>query len=91
MTRQKTRIAKLAMAVSLVSVLPALGETAPADVVYDEGAVAASLSDAPGNADEGMKVMTTAALGQLRGLPRDRDDAECPVPRQYRAAAGWGG
>jgi sulfur-oxidizing protein SoxX len=67
MTRQKTRfmprIAVLVAATSLASVLPALAETAPKDVAYEEGAVAASLTGTPGNAEEGMKVMTTAALG----------------------------
>lgn len=38
-------------------------ETLPADVGYDEGAVAQSLSGQPGDATAGAKIMTTAALG----------------------------
>ncbi|MEZ5911441.1 MAG: sulfur oxidation c-type cytochrome SoxX [Paracoccaceae bacterium] len=41
----------------------ALAETAPADVQYDSGAVAMSISDAAGNIDEGKKVMSTRSLG----------------------------
>ena len=63
MTRHKTRISMLAAAASLASVLPAHGETAPHDVAYQEGAVAVSLTGTPGNVEEGIKVMTTASLG----------------------------
>lgn len=41
----------------------AVAETAPGDVQYVDGAVEASLSGAPGSAEEGMKVMTTRGLG----------------------------
>ena len=51
-------------AISLVFAASSAGaETAPADVTFSDGAVEASLSGAPGNADEGMKVMTTRGLG----------------------------
>lgn len=41
----------------------ALAETAPADVAYEEGAVAQSLTGTPGNPEEGAKVMANRALG----------------------------
>lgn len=41
----------------------ALAETAPADVAFEEGAVAQSLTGAPGNPEEGAKVMANRALG----------------------------
>jgi sulfur-oxidizing protein SoxX len=53
----------LAGAVALCTALPAASETAPKDVVYEEGAVAASLSGAAGDAENGAKVMTTNAKG----------------------------
>jgi sulfur-oxidizing protein SoxX len=58
-----TRHALLAGAFVALAALPAASETAPNDVVYSEGAVAASLSGAPGDAENGAKVMTTAAKG----------------------------
>jgi L-cysteine S-thiosulfotransferase len=58
-----TRHVLLAAAACIVSALPAISETAPKDVVYEEGAVAASLSGSAGNPDEGVKIMTTNALG----------------------------
>lgn len=39
----------------------ALAETAPTAVVYEDGAVAASLSGAPGNPEEGAKIMNKGA------------------------------
>lgn len=39
------------------------GDTAPGDVNYAEGAVAQSLTGAPGDAAEGAKVMSNRALG----------------------------
>jgi len=65
----------LASAVALAAATPAVCETAPKDVTYAEGAVEASLSGAPGNPEEGVKVMTTNALGncvachQIAALP----------------------
>lgn len=41
----------------------AAGEVAAGDVQYQDGAVAASLSGAAGDADAGKKVMTTRGLG----------------------------
>lgn len=43
--------------------MPAASETAPKDVVYEEGAAATSLTGVPGNAEEGAKVMSTRSLG----------------------------
>lgn len=44
--------------------LPAMAEVAPGDVVWEQdGSVAQSLTGAPGNPEEGAKVMTTNALG----------------------------
>lgn len=58
-----TRHVILAAAFTALAALPAASETAPSDVVYEEGAVAASLTGTPGNPEEGAKVMTTNALG----------------------------
>lgn len=57
------RHALLAGCVAVVAALPAASETAPKEVVYAEGAIAASLTGAPGDAANGAKVMTTAAKG----------------------------
>lgn len=59
MTRQHWFVLAMAMVVAS----PAGSETAPSAVAYQEGAIAASLTGAPGDAANGKKVMTTAALG----------------------------
>jgi sulfur-oxidizing protein SoxX len=59
MTRQHWFVLVAALAIAS----PAASETAPSAVAYQEGAIAASLSGAPGDAANGKKVMTTAALG----------------------------
>lgn len=70
-----TRRPWLAAVVVLSAATPALSQTEPKDVVYDEGAIEASLSGTPGNPEEGAQVMTTAALGncvachQIDALP----------------------
>lgn len=53
---------------TLVASLAATGAfaaepVAPSDVVYEYGAVAASLTGVPGNAEEGLKTFTSRALG----------------------------
>ncbi|WP_233352164.1 sulfur oxidation c-type cytochrome SoxX [Pseudogemmobacter humi] len=59
---------------------PAICETAPKDVSFAEGAVEASLTGVPGDPANGVKVMTTNALGncvachQIGALP----DVEFP-------------
>lgn len=58
-----TRRLWLASAVAFAAATPALSEMAPKEVAYVEGAVEASLTGTPGNPDEGVKVMTTNALG----------------------------
>ena len=70
-----TRRSLLAAVVALSTAAPAVSETAPGSVAFVDGAVEASLSGAPGNPDEGVKVMTTNALGncvachQIAALP----------------------
>lgn len=59
MTHQLWLAAALVAAVAL----PASAETGPKDVVFEEGAVAQSLTGVPGDAAEGAKVMSTNALG----------------------------
>ena len=59
MTRQHW----LVTAVALSLATPAFAETAPKDVVYDAGKVEASLTGTPGDPANGIKVMTTNALG----------------------------
>jgi len=51
----------LAMAALLAG--PAASETAPSAVTFEDGAIVASLTGTPGDAANGKKVMTTAALG----------------------------
>jgi L-cysteine S-thiosulfotransferase len=58
-----TRQLILASLVALYAATPAVSETAPKDVNYVDGAVAASLSGAPGNAESGAKVMASRAQG----------------------------
>ncbi|MFN6951336.1 MAG: sulfur oxidation c-type cytochrome SoxX [Albidovulum sp.] len=57
------RTTVLGLVLSAVAITPATAETAPGDVVYEEGAVAASLTGAPGDPENGAKVMTTNAKG----------------------------
>lgn len=57
------RHALLAGCVATIAAFPAASETAPKDVAFAEGAIATSLSGAPGDAENGAKVMTTAAKG----------------------------
>ncbi|MCB6179295.1 sulfur oxidation c-type cytochrome SoxX [Rhodobacter sp. Har01] len=53
----------LAAAVALCAASPAVCEIAPKDLSFVEGAIEASLTGTPGNPEEGVKVMTTNALG----------------------------
>ena len=61
------------MALALAT--PAIAETGPKDVVYDDGAIETSLTGVAGSAENGVKVMTTASLGncvachQIGALP----------------------
>lgn len=64
-----------ATAMAMAIATPAICETAPKDVAFAEGAVEASLTGVPGDAANGVKVMTTNALGncvachQIAALP----------------------
>lgn len=58
-----TRQLCLVTAVTLSLATPALAETAPKDVAFSDGKVEASLTGTPGDPANGIKVMTTAALG----------------------------
>lgn len=58
-----SRQLRLALAMVCTIAAPAWAETAPTDVVFDDGAVPQSLTGTPGDADEGVRVMTTNALG----------------------------
>jgi L-cysteine S-thiosulfotransferase len=53
----------LGLALATLAALPATAQTAPADVVFNEGAIEASLTGAPGDPAEGAKVMGNRALG----------------------------
>lgn len=72
MTRHVIAIAAVAAAIGTV----AFAETAPEAVVFDGGAIAESLSGAPGNPEEGVKVISTRSLGncvachQISALPK---------------------
>ena len=58
-----TRHALLAGAFVALAALPAASETAPSEVAFVDGAVAASLTGVAGDPENGAKVMTTAAKG----------------------------
>lgn len=58
-----TRQLWLASVVALSAATPGFGETAPKDLQFVDGALEASLSGTPGDPVAGVKVMTTAALG----------------------------
>lgn len=58
-----TRQALLAGFMTAMVALPAVGETAPNDVAYTEGAIGVSLTGIAGDAVNGAKVMTTASKG----------------------------
>jgi L-cysteine S-thiosulfotransferase len=53
----------LVAAMSLSLATPALTETAPNELAFIEGRVETSLTGTPGDSSNGIKVMTTAALG----------------------------
>lgn len=53
----------LALAMTCAFAAPGLSDTAPGEVIFDDGAIAESLSGAAGNPDEGVRIMTTNALG----------------------------
>lgn len=58
------KLSTLTLAASLVASGAFAAEpVAPADVVYTDGAVEASLSGAPGNPEEGQKSFTSRAIG----------------------------
>lgn len=61
MTLARTFVA--ASAVLFLGSMAFAAETAPADVKFADNAVAASLSSAPGNAEEGAKVFASRKLG----------------------------
>lgn len=62
MTRKAVTVASAALALAALAA-PALAEVAPADIAWSEGAIAESLTGTPGDAESGMKIMTTNALG----------------------------
>ncbi len=53
----------LGLTLATLAALPAAAQTAPADVVFNEGAIETSLTGAPGDAAEGAKVMASRAMG----------------------------
>lgn len=84
----------LAIAMLCASAAPGLTETAPAEVEFTDGAVETSLTGAAGNPEEGVRIMTTNALGncvachQIAALP----DVEFPgtiAPALDGAADRW--
>lgn len=58
-----TRQLCLAAAMSIALVTPAVPETLPGEVAFSDGKIDASLTGAPGDPQNGIKVMTTASLG----------------------------
>lgn len=57
------RISRIAAFVALAPVAAFAQEVAPADVVFEDGAIAASLTGAPGNPEAGAEVISSRALG----------------------------
>jgi L-cysteine S-thiosulfotransferase len=53
----------LGLTLATLAALPAAAQTAPADVVFNEGAIETSLTGTPGDAAEGAKVMASRAMG----------------------------
>lgn len=53
----------LALTAAAALATPAVSEVAPGDVVFADGAVAQSLTGVPGDAQNGITIMTTNALG----------------------------
>ncbi|GAA0297964.1 sulfur oxidation c-type cytochrome SoxX [Rhodovulum strictum] len=58
-----TRKIALAAVASLAATWALAAEVAPTEVMFEGGAVAASLTGVPGDPEAGAKVMTTASLG----------------------------
>ncbi len=57
------RISRIAAFVALVPLAAFAQEVAPSDVVFEDGAVAASLTGVPGNPEAGAEVISSRALG----------------------------
>lgn len=51
------------LAVAGLTASTAAAETLPADVVFEDGAIAVSLTGVAGNAEEGLKILTTKSMG----------------------------
>jgi L-cysteine S-thiosulfotransferase len=58
-----TRQFIMAAALTCFAGTASAGEVAPKDVVFEDGAIAASLTGVPGNPEEGAKVISTRSLG----------------------------
>jgi L-cysteine S-thiosulfotransferase len=58
-----TRISRIALLVALVPFAALADEVAPTDVVFEDGAVEASLSGAPGNPEAGKEVISSRSMG----------------------------
>lgn len=54
------------------------GEVGPNDVAFDGYEIAASLTGAPGNAEEGRKIMTTKSMGNCVSCHAAEDYADVP-------------
>jgi sulfur-oxidizing protein SoxX len=71
-----TRQFIMAAALTCLAGITAAGEVAPKDVVFEEGAIAVSLTGVPGNPEEGAKVISTRSLGncvachQISAMPQ---------------------
>lgn len=58
----------------------ATAEVAPGGIQFDEGAIAQSLTGAPGDAVEGLKVMTTKSMGNCVSCHAAEAYADVPFP-----------
>ncbi|WP_417243209.1 sulfur oxidation c-type cytochrome SoxX [Celeribacter sp.] len=58
----------------------ATAEVAPADVMYEDGAIAASLTGAAGNADQGRKIMTDKSMGNCISCHAAQAYSDVPFP-----------
>lgn len=71
-------IAGMALANSAVMALPASAEVAPDSVIFEEGAVAQSLSGSPGDVANGREVFADRKLGNCLACHANGDLAEMP-------------
>ncbi|MGH1367343.1 MAG: sulfur oxidation c-type cytochrome SoxX [Maritimibacter sp.] len=74
MKRTLTTLAAFAMGLTMAHA----GEVSPGDVVFDGYEIAASLTEAPGNAERGRNIMTSKSIGNCVSCHAAQDYADVP-------------